>query len=189
MRRFESAEHYLEDHNAHSLGCVLLDLCMPGINGLELQRSLDESRARPIVFLTATGNIQSSVQAMKQGAIDFLTMPIENSRLFAAIDAALRRAAQQHLARLQQREIQLRIRKLTARERQVMELIVRGRLNKQIAAALGTGEKTVKVHRGHVMSKMGVRSVAELVQLGMRVGVAIRPYLRVGKPGLGWERA
>lgn len=162
---------------------------MPGINGLELQRSLDESRARPIVFLTATGNIQSSVQAMKQGAIDFLTMPIENSRLFAAIDAALRRAAQQHLARLQQREIQLRIRKLTARERQVMELIVRGRLNKQIAAALGTGEKTVKVHRGHVMSKMGVRSVAELVQLGMRVGVAIRPYLRVGKPGLGWERA
>jgi FixJ family two-component response regulator len=190
VRSFESAERFLAEHDAEAPGCLLLDVCMPGLSGLQLQRVLTGSPgARPIVFLTGKGDIQSSVHAMKEGAVDFLTKPIDDKQLFAAVEQALRRDAEQRLEVAIRSTIQKRHETLTPRERQVMVHVIRGRLNKQIAAGLGTGEKTVKVHRARVMSKMGARSVAELVQLGARVGVAIEPALSGGPSSLNWKQA
>jgi len=136
-----------------------------------LQRTLDGSAcARPIVFLTGMADIQTSVAAMKAGAIDFLTKPIDNEKLFIAVNEALRRDAEQRAARAIRSAIEARLSTLTPREREVLKFVVAGRLNKQISAILGTGEKTVKVHRSRVMAKMRVRSVAELVHLVERVG-------------------
>lgn len=190
VRSFESAERFLAEHDVDAPGCLLLDVCMPGLSGLQLQRVLTGSpAARPIVFLTGKGDIQSSVHAMKEGAVDFLTKPIDDKQLFAAVEQALRRDAEQRLEVAIRSTIQKRHETLTPRERQVMVHVIRGRLNKQIAAGLGTGEKTVKVHRARVMSKMGARSVAELVQLGARVGVAIEPALSGGPTSLNWKQA
>jgi|SRR5277367_2005442 len=190
VRSFESAERFLAEQDAEAPGCLLLDICMPGLSGLELQRALVDSRhARPIVFLTGMGDIESSVHAMKEGAVDFLTKPIDDERLFAAVELALQRDAEDRLGWAIRTKIQERLETLTPRERQVMTYVIRGRLNKQIAAGLGTGEKTVKVHRARVMSKMGARSVAELVQLGARVGVAIEPALGAGTDALNWKQA
>jgi FixJ family two-component response regulator len=176
VRAFDSAGRYLDEQNLEAPGCLLLDMCMPGMNGLELQRMLvDSPYARPIVFLTGQGDIQSSVRAMKAGAVDFLTKPIEDERLVAAIERALKRDAAERQERTIRSAIQQRFLLLTPRERQVMTHVIRGRLNKQIAADLGTGEKTIKVHRARVMSKLFVRSVAELVQLGARVGITMDP--------------
>jgi FixJ family two-component response regulator len=148
---------------------------------MELQRSfLDSPCPRPIVFLTGQSDIQTSVDAMKAGAVDFLTKPIEGERLVAAIDKALRCDAERRLDYAIRSAIQRRFDQLTPREKQVMDRIIRGRLNKVIAAELGIGEKTVKVHRARLMQKMGVRSVAELVPLGARIGVTIGLDLRVG---------
>jgi RNA polymerase sigma factor (sigma-70 family) len=186
---FESAERFLAEQDTETPGCLLLDICMPGLSGLELQHALMGSpRARPIVFLTGRGDIQSSVSAMKEGAVDFLTKPIDDEQLFAAVDAALGRDEEQRLDGAIRRMINKRLETLTPRERQVMAYVVRGRLNKQIAAELGTGEKTVKVHRARMMSKMVARSVAELVQLGARVGVEIQPSLCVGAASLNWKQ-
>jgi two-component system, LuxR family, response regulator FixJ len=149
---------------------------MPGLNGIELQRELAASQgALPVIFVTGMGDIQTSVHAMKQGAVDFLTKPVDMNRLFAAIDQALRRDAQQRLQRAIQITIDQRFKTLTPRERLVMGQVVRGRLNKQIAALLGCGEKTVKVHRGRAMAKMRVDSVAELVRAGAHIGVTFEP--------------
>jgi FixJ family two-component response regulator len=174
VRSFESAEDFLKEQDEDTPGCLLLDICMPGLSGLELQRSC---HGRPIVFLTGQGDIHSGVRAMKAGAVDFLTKPIESERLLCAVDEAIRMDASARLRRGIQSRIERRVGELTPRERQVMEHVVQGRLNKQIAARLGTGEKTVKVHRGRMMAKMGARSVAELVQLAGRVGVAMEPTL------------
>jgi FixJ family two-component response regulator len=180
VRLFESAESYLEQRDAETPGCLLLDVSMPGFSGLELQRALvDSVFARPIVFLTGRGDVEASVHAMKAGAIDFLTKPIDSVRLFTAVDHALRRDVEERRRRAMQRIIEQRLAVLTPRERQVMEQVVFGRLNKQIAAQLGTGEKTVKVHRARVMIKMGARSVAELVQLAAHVGIAMDPTFRM----------
>jgi FixJ family two-component response regulator len=138
--------------------------------------------ARPIVFLTGQGDIQSSVQAMKAGAVDFLTKPIDDERLVAAIERALKRDAAERQERTIRNAIQQRFLLLTPRERQVMSHVIRGRLNKQIAADLGTGEKTIKVHRARVMSKLVVRSVAELVKLGARVGITMDPPSLYARP-------
>jgi FixJ family two-component response regulator len=190
VRTFESADCFLQEHDAEAPGCLLLDVCMPGLSGLGLQRSLVGSPgARPIVFLTGRGDIQTSVHAMKEGAIDFLTKPVDDQQLFAAVDQALKRDAEQRLERAIRDTIQRRLAMLTPRERQVMAHVIRGRLNKQIAADLGTGEKTVKVHRARVMSKMVARSVAELVQLAARVGVGIEPALGQGTSGINWKQA
>jgi FixJ family two-component response regulator len=190
VRSFESAERFLEEQDAEAPGCLLLDICMPGLSGLELQRALIGSQCvRPIVFLTGAGDVETSVHAMKAGAVDFLTKPIDDLRLFAAVEQALRRDAEQRLTAAIRSRIHQRLETLTPRERQVMGQVVRGRLNKQIAADLGTGEKTVKVHRARVMSKMEARSVAELVQLGVRVGVAIEPALGLSAVALNWKQA
>ena len=201
VRAFESAEGFLADRDSEAPGCLLLDVCLPGLGGMELQRALLGSPCPlPIVFLTGQGDILTSVTAMKAGAIDFLTKPIEGQRLIAAIDKALRRGAERRSEYAIRDVIQRRFDKLTAREKQVMNWIIRGRLNKVIAAELGIGEKTVKVHRARLMQKMGVRSVAELVPLAARIGVAIGLDLRIGasvcttqkaspNPGRQWERS
>lgn len=176
VRSFESAERFLEEQDCETPGCLLLDICMPRMSGLDVQRSLaDSADSRPIVFLTGHGDIQSSVQAMKIGAVDFLTKPVDHARLFAAVDQALQRDFVARNERAIRSVIEKRLEALTPRERQVMDQVTRGRLNKQIAADLGIGEKTVKVHRARVMSKMDVRSVAELVQLASRVGMVQEP--------------
>jgi FixJ family two-component response regulator len=188
VRAFESAACFLQEHEPEAPGCLLLDVCMPGLSGLELQHSLIGSPgARPIVFLTGRGDIQTSVHAMKEGAVDFLTKPVDEQQLFAAVDQALQRDSEQRLERAIRDTIQRRLAMLTPRERQVMAHVIRGRLNKQIAADLGTGEKTVKVHRARVMSKMVARSVAELVQLAARVGVGIEPSVSSGASAINWK--
>ena len=190
VRAFDSAGNFLKDQDADAPGCLLLDVCMPGVSGLELQRSLAGSQSpRPIVFLTGRGDIQTSVNAMKDGAVDFLTKPVDDARLFAAVEQALKRDAEQRLEQAIRNTIQQRLMLLTPREREVMVQVIRGRLNKQIAADLGTGEKTVKVHRARVMSKMVARSVAELVHLAARVGVSFEPAIGAGTSAINWKQA
>jgi FixJ family two-component response regulator len=187
VRSFESAECFLGEHDATAPGCLLLDICVPGLSGIELQHALVGSpNALPIVFLTGMRDVQTSVDAIKEGAIDLLTKPIDNVRLFAAVDQAFRRDEEQRLQVSIRRVIHQRMDTLTPRERQVMTYVIGGHLNKQIAADLGTGEKTIKVHRARMMSKMAARSVPELVQLGVRVGVEIEPELGNGPTVLNW---
>jgi RNA polymerase sigma factor (sigma-70 family) len=189
VRAFESAEDFLGEHEADAPGCLLLDIGLPGLTGIELQRAWSGSpNTPPIVFLTGMGDVQTSVDAMKEGAVDFLTKPIDSVRLFAAIEEAFRRDEAQRRQVSIRRAIQQRLDTLTPRERQVMACVIRGRLNKQIAVELGTGEKTVKVHRARVMRKMLARSVPELVQLGARVGVEIQPALAIGARTLSWRQ-
>jgi FixJ family two-component response regulator len=189
VRAFESAEGFLAEHHGDAQGCLLLDICMPGLSGIDLQHALIASpNALPIVFLTGRGDVQTSVEAMKEGAVDFLTKPIDNLRLFGAVEQALRRDEEQRVQLEIRRRIRQRIEALTPREREVMVQVIRGRLNKQIAADFGTGEKTVKVHRARMMSKMVARSVAELVQLGARVGVEMEPALDSGATALSWSQ-
>ncbi len=172
VRAFESAERFLEEQDCEVPGCLLLDIVMPGMSGMDLQRALVGSRrVRPIIFLTGHGDIQTSVQAMKRGAVDFLTKPIDHTRLFSAVDQAIRLDVAARRERAICETIRQRLQVLTRRERRVMELVILGRLNKQIGLVLGIHEKTVKVHRMRVMKKMGVRSVANLVQLVARAGI------------------
>ncbi len=176
VRVFESAERFLDEQDCGAPGCLLLDICMPGMSGLDLQRSLvGSTRGRPLVFITGHGDIETCVQAMKAGAVDFLTKPIDPTRLVAAVDQAIRLDLAERGERAFCGMIKKRLEALTPRQLQVMEGVIGGRLNKQIAVDLGIHEKTVKVHRMRVMSKMGVRSIAELVQLAARVGVAMEP--------------
>ena len=171
VQAFESAERFLEQQDREIPGCLLLDVRMPGMSGLDVQRTLGGSAgSRPIVFLTGNGDIDTGVHAMKVGAVDFLTKPVDDARLFAAVDEALRVDSAARNERAIRSKIGERLEALTPRERQVMDQVIRGRLNKLIAVDLGIREKTVKVHRARVMSKMNVRSVAELVQLAARVG-------------------
>lgn len=172
---FPSAQAFLQAHDRLASGCLVLDLAMPGLNGLQLQCELERRGSPlPIIFLTGRGDIAASVQAMKHGAIDFLTKPVDDVMLLAAIREALTADQQRRHALTERIRIEQRLATLTERERQVLHLVVGGRLNKQIAAEFGTGEKTVKFHRGNVMRKMGVRSVAELVKLVDRVGLGIQ---------------
>jgi FixJ family two-component response regulator len=178
-RAFESAECFLQEQDAAEPGCLLLDIYLPGLSGIDLQRSLDGSPcARPIIFLTGMADIQTSVIAMKAGAIDFLTKPIDSEKLFSAVNEGLRRDAEQRAEREIRCAIETRLRTLTPREHEVLKFVISGRLNKQISAIIGTGEKTVKVHRSRVMAKMRVRSVAELVHLAERVGIVGEPTIR-----------
>ena len=177
VRGFLSSQAFLEEHDAAIPGCAVLDIAIDGISGLELQRLLANSRCeRPVVFLTGHGDIPMSVHAMRAGAVSFLTKPIQAQELLDAVRLALENDRKAREARGRLAVIECRLGTLTAREREVLEHVVSGRLNKQIAADLGTAEKTVKVHRGRVMEKMRARSVAELVRLCDQAGVA--PVIR-----------
>ncbi|MCG3149084.1 MAG: Response regulator protein TmoT [Verrucomicrobiae bacterium] len=169
---FASPQEFLDRHDPTQPGCLVLDVAMPGLDGLQLQQALITRGCEiPIIFLTGHGDIPMSVRAMKRGAIDFLTKPVRDEDLLKAIRAALvadqsRRQAQAELA-----GIRHRLATLTTREREVLEHVLAGQLNKQIAEDLGIVEKTIKVHRGRMMEKMGVTSVAELVHLCELAGV------------------
>lgn len=167
---FGSPSEFLEQHDPHAPGCLVLDVAMPGLNGLELQEALTlQGSAIPIIFLTGRGDIPMSVQAMKGGAVDFLTKPVHDEDLLKAVHAALEKDRINRLVRAQLEDIQGRLATLTPREREVLTHVVSGRLNKQIAYDLGAAEKTIKIHRARVMDKMKVKSVAELVRLTERL--------------------
>jgi FixJ family two-component response regulator len=169
---FESSRAFLERADLHAAGCLVLDLAMPGITGLDLQRELAKRDCiLPIIFLTGRGDVGTSVQAMKSGAVDFLTKPVDDEVLITAIRHAFTRNRALRRLRDEATEIERRLASLTQREREVFEHVVTGRLNKQIAAELGTVEKTVKFHRANVMKKMAVRTVADLVRLAERAGI------------------
>jgi FixJ family two-component response regulator len=174
VRAFESVERFFKEHDSEAPGCLLLENCMPGMSGLDAQRLLNRSEfRRPIIFLTGHGDVQTSVQAMKQGAVDFLTKPIDEVRLLAAVNQALQLDLAARHQRAICRNIEQRLSTLTPRQREIMEQIIRGRTNKRIALDLGIVEKTVKIHRARVMSKMDARTVPGLVHLAIRVGVLI----------------
>jgi FixJ family two-component response regulator len=176
-RPFGSSSEFLVSSEARlSAGCIVLDLAMPGLNGLELQQCLAASGChRPIIFLTGAGDISKSVLAMKAGAVNFLTKPVNDRELLAAVEEALRVDATERAAWSTRHSVSERLNTLTRRERQVFEQVVAGRLNKQIAAELGIVEKTIKVHRARVMRKMQATSIVELVHLASFVGVDTWP--------------
>jgi FixJ family two-component response regulator len=169
---YDSAEQLLAGVTLNEPGCVLLDVRMPGLSGPQLQsRLIDLGNHLPIVFLTAHGDIPTSVQAIKAGAEDFLTKPVAKEKLLAAIDRALARDAQWRARSDELAALHARVARLTPREREVFELVVRGKLNKQIAGELGTSERTIKAHRQKVMEKCETRSLAELVLIAERLGM------------------
>lgn len=174
-----SSRDFLANHNPVLAGCAILDVSMPDFDGLALQNVLvQQGTDRPIIFLTGVGDIPTSVQAMRAGAIDFLTKPIQRDMLLSAVC----RACEQDTVLRQQREIshtvEEKLRTLTPREREVLTHVVAGRLNKQIAADLGTVEKTIKVHRSRMMQKMGIRTVADLVRMIERTHALEHPQGR-----------
>jgi FixJ family two-component response regulator len=171
---FASPKEFLEHHNPDTPGCLVLDLKMRG-NGFGLQRTLQEKGSPlPIIFLTGHGDVPKSVQALKGGASDFLTKPVNDEDLLAAVRVAIERDRVLRREQAELTEIRARLATLTPREREVLEFVVAGKLNKQIAGDLGTVEQTVKVHRARVMEKMRVQSVAELVRLTERCGIGGR---------------
>jgi len=165
-RGYKSAGEFLMAERPDALGCVVLDVRMPGPSGLDLHAALSkDERPLPVIFLTGHGDIPMSVRAMRAGAVDFLTKPVHRDALIGAISRALSRNAEQRAASEQMRMLRERYGKLTAREREVFGLVTDGRLNKQIAADIGTSERTVKAHRAQVMEKMQAPSFAHLVRL------------------------
>jgi FixJ family two-component response regulator len=168
---FGNASQYLGFKRPDAPGCLILDLDMPGMTGLELQKELSGTDAPPIVFLTGHGDIPSSVKAMKAGATEFLSKPFEEEDLVRAVDSAIEvdRVARAKNAELD--EIKKRYAKLTPREREVLPHVVSGLLNKQTAGELGTSEITIRIHRGQIMRKMQAESLADLVRLAAKLGI------------------
>ena len=171
-REYVCATHFMTEGGASEPGCILLDVKMPGASGLDMQEELALSGNRlPVIFLTGYADVTASVRALKAGAVDFLTKPVRKEALLDAVGTALRIAGDRHDKQCRLQVLRPAHETLTAREREVMNLVVKGWLNKQIAFELGTVEKTVKVHRARVMDKMKVESLAELVSLVERSGI------------------
>jgi FixJ family two-component response regulator len=166
VRHYANAGDFLLAHIPDVPGCILLDLCLPGPSGLDLQYALARrSLPLPIIFLSGHGDIATSVQAMKGGAVDFLTKPVGRDILLRTVNKAIARSSEIRILRGQMRENQARYEQLTTRETEVFEGVVAGKMNKEIASELGAAERTIKAHRAHVMQKMRVSSVAQLVHI------------------------
>src|SRR5262252_4271816 len=168
---FASATDFLEAEKPDVPACLVLDLELPDIHGLELQKELAERDAPPIVFITGHGDVPSSVKAMKAGAVEFLSKPFGDEELLHAIDAAIALDRAERLNRSERAALNDRYERLTPREREVLTYVVAGFLNKQTAGELGTSEITIGVHRGQIMRKMGARSLAELVRFTDKLGI------------------
>lgn len=176
-RSFGSAAEFLTHHDPDVSGCLLLDLSMPDQSGLYVQSTLAAADChRPIIFLSGHGSIAESVSAMRAGALNFLTKPVENDQLLAAVDEALHIDEEQRRVSILRQIVQDRIATLTPREREVLAHVVEGRMNKQIAGDLGTVLKTIKVHRARVMHKMRARSLAQLVRLIAASGIVLEQH-------------
>lgn len=172
VETFETAQQFLQSKRLEAPGCVVLDVRLPGLSGLDLQRDLAEHEINlPIIFITGYGDIPMSVSAMKAGALEFLTKLFRDQDLLDAIQKALERDRAARRQRSETTELRERFGALTACEREVMGLVVAGLLNKQIAGELGTCEVTVKIHRSQVMKKMGAGSLAELVRMTEKLGI------------------
>jgi FixJ family two-component response regulator len=172
VQTFSSAEEFLRSRHPDLPACLLLDVRLPHLSGLDLQRELTKAGLQiPIIFITGHGDIPMTVQAMKAGAIEFLTKPFREQDLLDGVRRAINSDRASRLQREKLADLRGRYQELTSREREVMARVVTGMLNKQIADALGITEKTIKVHRGHLMRKMGVSSLAELVRTAERLGI------------------
>jgi len=172
VETFASAQEFLARPSAISPSCLVLDLQLPGLSGLDLQqRMADLGLDIPVVFLTGQGNIPASVKAMKAGAIEFLTKPVDEQNLLKAIEEAIERDRRTRQQQTEMHELRRRYESLTVREQEVMQLVISGLLNKQIAGELTITEDTVKFHRGHVMRKMCAESLADLVRMAEHLGV------------------
>jgi FixJ family two-component response regulator len=173
VKTFTSAIEFLASPDPVGPACLVLDVSMPGMSGLDLQETVNslESHHIPIIFITGHGDIPASVKAIKAGAMDFLTKPVNDTTLLNAISAALKKDIKNREEMARASAIKEKLATLTPREHEVLKLVVTGLLNKQIAAKLGIAEKTVKVHRGRVMRKMKANSLAELVRLAQEAGV------------------
>ena len=169
---FASAKEFLNSELPEVPGCVVLDVRLPGLSGLDLQQEMMRRGIQvPIVFITGHGDIPMSVQAMKAGAVEFLTKPFRDQDLLDAVRSGIHRDREARKERAQLAELRSELEQLTHREREVMSLVVAGLLNKQIAMRLGMSEKTVKIHRGHVMQKMRAASLADLVKKSQKLGI------------------
>lgn len=172
VRGYASAAEFLNAAPCAEPGCIILDLRMPGVSGLDLQESLARMEERlPIIFLTGYGDIPASVRAVKAGALDFLTKPVRSETLLPAIQNALAVDAKARAKRAVLSDLQENYESLTPREREVLAHLIAGKLNKQIAFDLGTSERTIKAHRGSIMRKLDIKSVAELARLAQQLGI------------------
>jgi FixJ family two-component response regulator len=174
VRAFSSPELFLAEHDLSVPGCAIFDVSMPGLDGLQLQEALAADGAqRPVIFVTGVGDIPMSVRAMKAGAVDFLTKPVGREQLLSAIVKAAGNDAEARRLRQEATSIRARLESLTAREYEVLALLVAGKVNKQIAHELGITVKTVKVHRANAMRKLAARSMVDLVLLAEKAGIRI----------------
>lgn len=172
-KAYANPADFLEEHDPRRPGCLVLDLAMPGITGLELQQKLATLGSMlPTIFLTGNGDVHSGVKAMKEGAVDFLTKPVSDDDLLAAINQAIEQNRNLRKLKAARAEIENRLSRLTPREREVLLHIISGKMNREVAVDLGTAEKTIKVHRARIMEKVEVTSVAELVRLTEQAGIA-----------------
>jgi RNA polymerase sigma factor (sigma-70 family) len=177
VEAFASAHEFLRSKRPDVPGCLVLDVRLKGLSGLDLQRRMAETETEiPIIFITGHGDIPMTVRAMKAGAVEFLTKPFRDQELLDAIQHALEHDRKAREQRAETEELRSRFDSLTPREREVMALVVAGLLNKQIAGELGTSEASVKVHRQHVMEKIGAGSLAELVRMADRLGIPTPKY-------------